>query len=243
MKVSKYGPGGYMTYFGIGLYKDVKSEIDSAEINGKNFAYQKNNDMIIFNNLKCYNNQYIEAHLKYKYYTNEEKDIYRKEDILLSYIQYNYIKSIVQIPDKYIIIATCDIFTQSPEIENMYIYQGISNEEKINDTFKFCYQKAIWDIDYEYTLEGNNNINNCEFTINKIFKGGNLKELQYDINKDGASLVDSGNKYTFKYGNISTNNTKLNFIIKVENSTSNYIFKENSADYVTEIPLQEVQLW
>ena len=244
MKVSNHNrPGEYMTTFGIGLYTDVKNEIDLVEINGKTFPYQKNGDMINFNNLKCYNNQYIEAHLKYKYYTNEEKELYRKEDVLLSFLQNSYVKSIVQIPDKYFIISSNDIFTLSPEIKNLYIYQGIPKEEKIIETFKFCYEKARWDIDYEYTLEGNNNIKDCEFIIGKIFKGGNLKELKYDINKNGASLIDSGNNFTFKYDSINTNKTNLNFKIKVENSTSNYIFNGNIADYIEEIPPQEVQFW
>ena len=50
MKVSNHNrPGEYMKTFGIGLYTDVKNEIDLVEINGKAFPYQKNGDMINFN--------------------------------------------------------------------------------------------------------------------------------------------------------------------------------------------------
>ena len=243
MKVSNYDSRDIMTGFQIGLYKDVKCEIDSITINGKPFPYQNNDDSIHFSNLKCYNNQYIEAHLKYKYYTNEQKAIYRKEDILISFLDNSYVKYIVQIPDEYFVIGTDDIFTQSPEIPNLYLYQGIPKEEKMNDLFKFCRETARWDIDYEYTLEANSNIRDCEFIINKIFKGGNLKELKYDINKNGATLIEQGNKYIFKYDKLNTNKTKLNFRIQVENSTSNYIFNENSADYIKEIPPNELNFW
>ena len=113
MKVSNYKPDSCMTNFSIGLYKDIKSQLDLVKINGKPFNYRKNGNMINFNKLNCYNNQYIEVHLKYKYYTNEEKDLYRKEKILLSYLQNSYVKSVVQIPDEYFVVGTDDIFIYS----------------------------------------------------------------------------------------------------------------------------------
>ena len=57
--------------------------------------------------------------------------------------------------------------------------------------FKFCFEKVIWEIDFEYILEAPINIKKCEFTLNKIFKGGNLKEIKYDI-KHEANLIDTG---------------------------------------------------
>ena len=243
MKLSNYNDGKYLTSFSVGLYKDIKNEIDLVELNGKSFAYRKNNGSIEFNNIKVYNNQYIEIHLKYKYYTNEGKDIYRQENILLSNIQNTYCKAIVQIPDNYVIIATKDKFNRSPEIKNTYFYQGISKEKDISETFKICFEKAKWDIEYEYILEAQNNISNCEFTLNKIFKGGNLKDIQYDINNKGANLIDSGDKYTFKYTNLNSNKAKLNFKIKVQNSTSNYFYNENTQDYIEQIPQNEIQFF
>ena len=241
MKTSNYNSGEYLNFFSIGLYKETKNEIDLVELNGKPFSYQKNNSSIGFHNVKIYNNQFIEVHSKYKYYTNETKDIYRQENVLINNNKKTYIKSIVQIPDNYIIISTKDIFKNSPELKNTFFYQGIAEEEKISETFKFCFEKAKWEIDQEYLLEANNNIAHCEFTINKIYKGGNLKEIQYDINHE-ANLVDSGDKFIFKYDNLNKNKTKINFKIKVENSTSNYYFNENN-EYYTQIPPEDMQLF
>ena len=242
MKISNYKPGQYLSNFSLGFYKDTKNEVDLVELNGKPYAYNKIGDSIEFNNIKCYNNQFIEVHLKYKYFTNEEKDIYRQENVLLSNLKNTYCKSIVQIPDNYIIIATKDIFQRSPEIKNSFFYEGIPNEEKISEIFKFCFEKARWEIENEYILEANNNINHCEFSLNKIYKGGNLNEIKYDITKDGAELIDSGEKYIFKYNNLNTNRTKINFNIIVENSTSNYYFNENQ-EYLTQIPPEELQFF
>ena len=80
----------------------------------------------------------------------------------------------------------------------MYYYQGIPKKDKMDDVIRFCRKKAKWDIEYEYTLDANSNIKDCEFSLNKVFKGGNLKELKYDINKNGATLEEQGNKYIFK---------------------------------------------
>ena len=242
MKISNYEPGQYLSQFSLGFYKDVRKEIDLVELNGKPFSYNLNGESVEFNNIKCYNNQFIEAHLKYKYYTNEEKDIYRQEDVLLSNLKNTYCKSIVQIPDDYIVIATNDIFQRSPEIQNTFFYEGIPNEEKISESFKFCFEKARWEIENEYVLEANNNIKFCEFTLNKIYKGGNLNEIQYNITQNGAELIDSGEKFIFKYNNLNTNRTKINFNIIVENSTLNYYFNENQ-EYLTQIPPEELQFF
>ena len=51
------------------------------------------------------------------------------------------------------VIGTNDLFTQSPDIPNIYFYQGIPKEEYMDDTFAFCRKKAKWDIEYEYTIE------------------------------------------------------------------------------------------
>ena len=241
MKVSNYKSGQYITSFSIGLYKDVKNQIDSVELNGKPYAYKNNIDNIEFNNIKCYNNQYIEVHLKYKYFTNETKDIYRQENVLISNIKGTYCKCFVQIPDNYIIISTKDILQNIPELKNTYFYKGISNEDKISEMFKFCFEKARWEIDYEYILESQNNIEKCEFILNKIFKGGNLKEIQYDINHE-ANLTEDRDKFIFKYNNLNKNKTRIIFHIKVENSASNFNFQENN-EYLTQIPAEDLQFF
>ena len=241
-KMSNYNSGEYLTSFSIGFYKDIRYEIDNAELNGKSHPYNKINDCIEFNNIKINNNQFMEIHLKYKYYTNEDKNIYRQENILLSFLNNSYCKSIIQIPDNYVVISTNDIYKQSADIKNTYYYQGIINEDKLSELFKLCLEKARWEIEYEYILEAQNNIKKCEFSMNKIFKGGNLKEIEYNINKDGANLIDSGDQYIFKYENLNTNQAKLNFKIKVENSTSNYYFDGNN-EYLTEIPPEQTQFF
>ena len=241
-KMSNYNSGEYLTSFSIGFYKDIRYEIDNAELNGKSHPYNKINDCIEFNNIKINNNQFMEIHLKYKYYTNEDKNIYRQENILLSFLNNSYCKSIIQIPDNYVVISTNDIYKQSADIKNTYYYQGIINEDKLSELFKLCLEKARWEIEYEYILEAQNNIKKCEFSMNKIFKGGNLKEIEYNINKDGANLIDSGDQYIFKYENLNTNQAKLNFKIKVENSTSNYYFDGNN-EYLTEIPQEQTQFF
>ena len=241
-KTSNYDSGEYLPGFSIGFYKDTRYEIDIAELNGKSHPYTKINDCIEFNNIKINNNQFMEIHLKYKYYTNEDKNIYRQENILLSFLNNSYCKSIIQIPDNYVVISTNDIYKQSADIKNTYYYQGIINEDKLSELFKLCLEKARWEIEYEYILEAQNNIKKCEFSMNKIFKGGNLKEIEYNINKDGANLIDSGDQYIFKYENLNTNQAKLNFKIKVENSTSNYYFDGNN-EYLTEIPPEQTQFF
>ena len=241
-KTSNYDSGEYLPGFSIGFYKDTRYEIDIAELNGKSHPYNKINDCIEFNNIKINNNQFMEIHLKYKYYTNEDKNIYRQENILLSFLNNSYCKSIIQIPDNYVVISTNDIYKQSADIKNTYYYQGIINEDKLSELFKLCLEKARWEIEYEYILEAQNNIKKCEFSMNKIFKGGNLKEIEYNINKDGANLIDSGEQYIFKYENLNTNQAKLNFKIKVENSTSNYYFDGNN-EYLTEIPPEQTQFF
>ena len=235
MKISNYNPGEYLTFFSLGLYKDIKNEINLVELNNKPFSYQYNDNCIEFNNVKIYNNQFIEVHLQYKYYTNETKDIYRQESVLISNNKNTYIKSLVQIPINYIIISTKDIFKKVPELNNCL------NEEDISETFSFCLNKGLWEIELEYLLEANDNIKRCEFTLNKIFKGGNLKEIQYDINHEG-NFIDSGDKFIFKYENLNTTKTRINFKIKIENSTSNYLFNENK-EYYTQIPPEDLDLF
>ena len=254
IKTTNYrSPGACISNFSIGLYEDIRCEVDSCTVNGKPCNYQINDDFIDFEDAKCYNNQYIETRIKYKYYTNEEKALYRKENILSEDLENSYIKYIVQVPNEYVVIGTGDLLAQSPEIPNLYYYQGIPKEIIKDSSFKFCLKKAKWDIEYEYTVERDSilddeftaiiNDDENKFVLNKIFKGGNLKELKYEINKNGATLIEEGDKYIFKYDKSDKNFTNLYFRIQVENSPSNYIFNGNSADYIMKIPPNELNLW
>ena len=249
-KVSNYPSEKYLSWHSIGLYKNIKNEIDLVEINGKKYNYEIKNDQIRIDNLKIYNNQYVEIHLKYKYFTNEDKDLYRQEKILISSIQNTYIKSIIEIPDNYCIISTKDIFKKNQEINNkktnIYYYKGISKEDKISEIFKFCYKKAKWEIEYEYILEATNNIKHCKFSSSRLFKGGNLKEIKYDIIRDNANFIDSKDedKFIFDYKNLVANKININFKIIVENSTSNYFFNENkNKELLTQIPTEDIQFF
>ena len=61
IKTTNYrGPGACITNFSIGLYEDIRCEVDSCTVNGKPCNYQINDDFIDFEDAKCYNNQYIE---------------------------------------------------------------------------------------------------------------------------------------------------------------------------------------
>ena len=249
-KVSNYAPNKYINSYYIGLYKNTKNEIDLIEINGKEYNYKIENNIITINDLKIYNNQFVEIHIKYKYFTNEDKELYRREYFSISNIQNTYIKSIIEIPDNFCIISTKDIFKQNQETNktktNIYYYNEISKEEKNLETFIFCYKRAIWEIEYEYILEAENNIKHCKFSTARLFKGGNLKEIKYDIIKENANFIDSKDKdnFIFEYKNLDTNIINIKFKIIVENSTSNYFFNENeNKELLTKIPSEDIQFF
>ena len=235
-------PEGYIIFSSLGLYNNIRNEIDSVEINNKPITFRKNGNDVEFNDIICYNNQFLEIHLKYKYYFNEDKNIFRQENVISSNHEATYYKSIVQIPADYVVISTNDIFQKSTEINNTYVYQGIINKENIVEIFKFCHKTARWEIEQEIVFEAAKNIERCEFEIEKVFKGGNLKELRYDIINEGAFLIDSGEKYVFKYENLNTNKAQINWKIRVENSTSNYFFNENK-EYFTHIPPDDIEFF
>ena len=61
---------------------DKKSEVELVELNGKKTDYSNENFSIKINNINASNNQFAEIHLKYKYFTNEDKLILRQESFL-----------------------------------------------------------------------------------------------------------------------------------------------------------------
>ena len=59
--------------------KDTKFDVDLVELNGRKTEYTKENSSIKINNFWASNNQFAEIHMKYKYYTNEDKSLLRQE--------------------------------------------------------------------------------------------------------------------------------------------------------------------
>ena len=67
-----------------GLMIDKRFDVDLVELNGRKTEYTKENSSIKINNFGASNNQFAEIHMKYKYYTNEDKSILRQESIITS---------------------------------------------------------------------------------------------------------------------------------------------------------------
>ena len=106
--------------------------------------------------------------------------------------------------------------------------------------FKISLSKASWDIFEEFTLEAKNNIDQCTFLMNRIYKGGNLKEDEFKVIKETGEFIDDEieDKYIFKFKDLQTNKTTIKFKIKVENSTSDYKFIEKK-ELITKIPEED----
>ena len=155
---------------------DTKFDIDLVELNGRKTEYKKEGSSIQITNFGALNNQFAEFHFKYKYYSNKDKSILRQENIITQKTKDTYCKILLKFPDNYAVFSSRDIFQKNPKKNNIYYYNGISNEEKLHELFKFSFKKASWDIHHEFTLEANENIKQCNFLMNRLYKGGNLKE-------------------------------------------------------------------
>ena len=223
---------------------DKKSEVELVELNGKKTDYSNENFSIKINNINASNNQFAEIHLKYKYFTNEDKLILRQESFLTGNTKNTYCNIILEIPDKYVVLSSKNIFQKNLKKNNQYFYNGIYNEEELNELFKFCYKKASWDIEQEFTLEAKDNIENCTFEISKIFKGGNLKENGYEIINANGEFIDDEkeNKYIFNFKDLKTNKIYVAIKLKAENSTSDYKVLENK-EFITTIPEEDKQFF
>ena len=196
--------------------------------------------MIKIKNFGAFNNQFAELHLKYKYFNKEENDINRYESMIISGIKNSYCKFIISIPDDYVVLETNDIFPISQSNKNEYIFDGISKEDTIKEFVKFSNKKGKWDIQKEITIEGEKNIEKCNFKIDRIFKGGNLEIESYEIIKEDAEFVEDleQNKFIFNYKNLKTNKVKIQWNIKAKNSTTNYIFDGNN-ELIIKIPKED----
>ena len=244
IKFINYPGGTWCTAISYGLMIDKKSEVELVELNGKKTDYSNENFSIKINNINALNNQFAEIHLKYKYFTNEDKLILRQESFLTGNTKNTYCNIILEIPDKYVVLSSKNIFQKNLKKNNQYFYNGIYNEEELNELFKFCYKKASWDIEQEFTLEAKDNIENCTFEISKIFKGGNLKENGYEIINANGEFIDDEkeNKYIFNFKDLKTNKIYVAIKLKAENSTSDYKVLENK-EFITTIPEEDKQFF
>ena len=240
VKLINYNGGALLPTYSFGLILDTKYNVDLVELNGKPTYYSVKNSSIEIINFGALNNQYAEFHMKYRYITNSDKIILRKEGIITSNTKNTYCKIKVIIPDNYDVISSKEVLQKHPRNNNIYFYNGISNEENIEDYFQFCFKKASWVIYRESSLNSNSNIQKCDFTMNRIFKGGNLKENLYQVINENGEYIDdiNGDKFIFNYKDLKTNRTTIKFNIKVENSTSNYKIIKNK-DLITTIPEED----
>ena len=240
IKVLNYPSRNYILNFNHGLLLDTKYEIELVELNGEKAEYLDENSVIKIKNFGAFNNQFAEIHLKYKYFKKEKNDINRIESMVVSNIKNTYCKFIISIPEDYVVLQTNDIFPVSQSNKNEYIFDGISKEDTLKEYVKFSTKKGEWDIQKEITLEGEKNIEKCNFKIDRIFKGGNLEIVSYEIIKENAEFVEDieQNKFIFDYKNLNTNKVKIQWNIKAKNSTTNYIFDGNN-DLIIKIPKED----
>ena len=243
-KISNYPSKMFLSNLKYPLLLDTKFEIDLVELNGQKVEYSVENSSIIINNFGAFNNQFGEVHFKYKYLEKNEEEVFRQEYVITSDIKNSYCKLIIKIPDNYVVVGTNDIFQKSLTNNNEYIFKGISKEEKLKEFIKFSNKKGKWDIQKEITLEAKENIVKCKFEVNRIFKGGNLKEESYELFKDNAEFIDDlkNDKYIFNYNNLNIKNTTIGCKLKVINSTTDYIFDGNE-ELIIKIPKEDEEFF
>ena len=180
-KLSNFEPGVFLPTISHGLLKETKHEIYFVELNGKKADYTDAESLITINNFGARNNQFGEIHIKYKYFTNEEKNILRQENIITGNTRNTYCKIILEIPNKYVFLSSNDIFQKDHKNNNIYFFNGIAEDEPLKELFKLSLKNGTWDIQEEFVLESRNDIDQCTFMMNRLFKGGNLKEREFEI--------------------------------------------------------------
>ena len=121
---------------------------------------------------------------------------------------------------------------------------GIADDEPLKELFKLSLKKGTWDIQEEFVLESKNNIDQCKFMMNRLFKGGNLKEKEFEIIQENGEFVDDEkeNKYIFNFKDLRENTTTIKLRIKAENSTSDYNVIDKK-DLITKIPDEDKQFF
>ena len=224
--------------------KETKHEIYFVELNGKKADYTDTESLITINNFGARNNQFGEIHIKYKYFTNEEKNILRQENIITGNTRNTYCKIILEIPNKYVFLSSNDIFQKDHKNNNIYFFNGIAEDEPLKELFKLSLKKGTWDIQEEFVLESKKDIDQCTFMMSRLFKGGNLKEKEFEIIQENGEFVDDEkeNKFIFNFKDLKTNTTTIKLRIKAENSTSDYNVIDKK-DLITKIPEEDKQFF
>ena len=225
------------------LTEDVKYIFDFVELNGRKVDYFVEKNILNIKNVNISEDQCGELHLKYRCMSNEDKHLSRNEYIYM-HKQINYYgKIFVEIPEKYDIINYDKKFKKDPKKINSFFFNGMI-EESMKHAFKICYKKALWEYEREYIIEPEENIEEGSLKINKFLKGGNLKELEYNIEHENIEFTndETENKYIFTFKNPKAKNLKIKFKIKFENSTTGYKGPEKK-DVLTSIPEEDIQFF
>ena len=244
LKLINCNAGASITTYSLGLMQKTQYSVDSVLLNGKDVEHSTDNALITIKNFGILNNQYAEIEVKYKYLSNLDKSIIRKENLITSKTKGAFCKISLIIPENYVVLSSKEIFKKSDKNNNEYFYNGICGEESLHEYFEFCYKKAIWDIYKEFTLSSAGNIGQCTFKMNRLFKGGNLKINKYEIINNNGEFIDDeiNNQYIFKFNDLRTNRTTIGFLLNVENTTSNYQFV-GKPELITQIPVEDVQFF
>ena len=243
-KLSNFEPGVFLPTISHGLLKETKHEIYFVELNGKKADYTDAESLITINNFGARNNQFGEIHIKYKYFTNEEKNILRQENIITGNTRNTYCKIILEIPNKYVFLSSNDIFQKDHKNNNIYFFNGIAEDEPLKELFKLSLKNGTWDIQEEFVLESKKDIDQCTFMMSRLFKGGNLKEKEFEIIQENGEFVDDEkeNKFIFNFKDLRENTTTIKLRVKAENSTSGYNVI-NKKDLITKIPDEDKQFF
>ena len=243
-KLSNFEPGVFLPTISHGLLKETKHEIYFVELNGKKADYTDTESLITINNFGARNNQFGEIHIKYKYFTNEEKNILRQENIITGNTRNTYCKIILEIPNKYVFLSSNDIFQKDHKNNNIYFFNGIAEDEPLKELFKLSLKNGTWDIQEEFVLESKKDIDQCTFMMSRLFKGGNLKEKEFEIIQENGEFVDDEkeNKFIFNFKDLRENTTTIKLRVKAENSTSGYNVI-NKKDLITKIPDEDKQFF
>ena len=243
-KLSNFEPGVFLPTISHGLLKETKHEIYFVELNGKKADYTDAESLITINNFGARNNQFGEIHIKYKYFTNEEKNILRQENIITAKTRNTYCKIILEIPNKYVFLSSNDIFQKDHKNNNIYFFNGMAEDEPLKELFKLSLKNGTWDIQEEFVLESKKDIDQCTFMMSRLFKGGNLKEKEFEIIQENGEFVDDEkeNKFIFNFKDLRENTTTIKLRVKAENSTSGYNVI-NKKDLITKIPDEDKQFF
>ena len=243
-KLSNFEPGVFLPTISHGLLKETKHEIYFVELNGKKADYTDAESLITINNFGARNNQFGEIHIKYKYFTNEVKNILRQENIITGNTRNTYCKIILEIPNKYVFLSSNDIFQKDHKNNNIYFFNGIAEDEPLKELFKLSLKNGTWDIQEEFVLESKKDIDQCTFMMSRLFKGGNLKEKEFEIIQENGEFVDDEkeNKFIFNFKDLRENTTTIKLRVKAENSTSGYNVI-NKKDLITKIPDEDKQFF